>query len=86
MEIKIDEKLQSTLDRLAGERSIAAEVYVEGYVRSHLFSQLKQDIISKITAKNLDDTVTMNAAVTVADEAIKAATPLQPFVEPMKPE
>lgn len=74
--ININEKLAETLTRLAGERSMTPETYIEEYVDNHLTSQFKQFVAAKVANESVDNVATLEEAIDISREEIKLASPV----------
>ncbi len=78
MTININDKLLGTLQRMAEERTITPEKYIENYIESHLLSQYKLELISTFTNQKLDAIPTFEVAIKNIATTIKT----RDYVEP----
>lgn len=70
--IQVDENLLPILQKLADQRNITPEFYLTDYIRAHLISQYKADIVQMVTSKTLPDLVVMETAIVAVDQDVKA--------------
>lgn len=83
MNIIINTNLIETLERLAEERGVTTQEYLENYINSHLVAQYKSFIIGKIQVETLENLPLLDSAIMVQKNEIKVAKDLinPPVVE-----
>jgi hypothetical protein len=74
MNIIIDTNLQGTLDRLALERGISAELYVQNYIASHLTSQQREYVLAKVRDNAPDALIQLEAVIDAKRTEIKESS------------
>jgi hypothetical protein len=82
MNINIKEQLVRTLNRLAEERSMTPEVYVEEYLDNHLTSQYRAEVVAKVSSETVENVAEIDQVIETKKAEIKAEYDLaNPVIE-----
>ena len=81
MNINIKEQLVGTLNRLAEERSMTPEVYVEEYLDNHLTSQYRAEVVAKVSSETVENVAEIDQVIDTKKAEIKAEYEIANIVE-----